>query len=33
MRTIFKEPIYEFIPQDEMNAVPLIYKIKDGALL
>eukprot|EP01121_Diplochlamys_sp_Union-15-3_P000135 TRINITY_DN10122_c0_g1_i1.p1 TRINITY_DN10122_c0_g1~~TRINITY_DN10122_c0_g1_i1.p1 ORF type:complete len:326 (+),score=18.81 TRINITY_DN10122_c0_g1_i1:63-1040(+) len=27
MRVFFKEPIYEFFPYDNMNSVPLIYKI------
>jgi len=30
MRIYFKEPIYEFFPYDEMNSVPLIYKIKEN---
>jgi len=29
MKIDFKEPIYEFYPDDDVNAVPLIYKIKD----
>jgi len=27
MRTFFKEPTYELLPVDDMNAVPFIYKI------
>lgn len=27
MRTFFKEPIYELLPPDELNAVPFIYKV------
>ena len=27
MRILFKEPIYEYFPYDNMNAVSLIYKI------
>jgi len=30
MRTYFKEPIYELIPLDDVNAVPVIYKIQEG---
>jgi len=30
MRTFFKEPIYEYVPYDEVNAVPFINKIMDG---
>ena len=29
MRTFFKEPIYEYFPYDEVNAVPLIYKLDE----
>ena len=29
MRTIFKEPTLEYWPMDDVNAVPLIYKIRD----
>ena len=31
MRTFFKEPTCELLPVDSMNAVPVIYKIKEGA--
>lgn len=31
MRTVFKEPTVEYMPQDEMNAVPFIYQLVDGA--
>jgi hypothetical protein len=31
MRIIFKEPIYELLPLDNMNAVPFIVEIKKGA--
>lgn len=27
MRTFFKEPTYELLPVDDMNAVPFIYKV------
>lgn len=30
MRTFFKEPTYELLPVDDMNAVPFIYKISDN---
>jgi len=32
MRIIFKEPIYEYFPYDDVNAVPLIYKIKEDSV-
>lgn len=28
MRIIFKEPIYELLPYDNMNAVPFIFEVK-----
>jgi len=31
MRIFFKEPIYELYPHDNINAVPLIYKILEGS--
>ncbi len=31
MRIFFKQPIYEFYPHDNLNAVPLIYKIQEGS--
>ena len=33
MRFYFKEPTYEMLPFDEMNQVPLIYKIQEGSSL
>lgn len=30
MRTFFKEPTCELLPPDSMNAVPVIYVIKEG---
>jgi len=30
MRTFFKEPIYELLPSDDLNAVALIYKIDEA---
>jgi len=29
MRVFFQEPIYELLPHDNINAVPLIYKLSD----
>ena len=33
MRFYFKEPTYEMLPFDEMNQVPLIYKLQEGCSL
>jgi len=30
MRTFFKDPIYELLPVDNMNAVPFIYQISEN---